>query len=258
MADRARTRYFTVRPRRVPPEFCSDERLEECSLLAAHLLVRVITQADDQGRLPGAPRSVRGLCFPLRPEITERKVAAALDELVTAGFLVLYVLEGRAYLQVSRWQDLQGKWGRRAYPSRYPAPPGWTDDWVNTDDGEPEDPKLRAPGAQDTRDVHTPIPFPSSSSPPLPFTASHASPGSTPGVQVRAKEPGRPEQVGHILGGGLHKKERVGAMTDEEAFELGSSLAKELTAEVRIGGGGPNPTQAPGISAPPPRQGIAR
>ncbi len=33
-----RTRYYATRPRRVPPEFCTDEGLESCSLLAALLL----------------------------------------------------------------------------------------------------------------------------------------------------------------------------------------------------------------------------
>ena len=118
-----RTRYYQQRPRRVPPEFCTDELLEGCSVLATLLLYRLISLADDQGRLPGHPKYVKGVCFPMRPGVTERKVAAALDELVQAGFVIRYDLKGRIFLQIDRWFDLQGKWGqRRTYRSQYPAP----------------------------------------------------------------------------------------------------------------------------------------
>jgi hypothetical protein len=68
-----RTRYYQVRPRRVPPEFRTDELLEDCSILAALLLYRLVSLADDQGRLPGHPKSVRANAFPLRPGISQRR-----------------------------------------------------------------------------------------------------------------------------------------------------------------------------------------
>lgn len=211
MSERERTRYYSTRPRRVPPEFCSDERLEECSILAALLLYRVISQADDQGRLAGAARSVRGVCFPMRPGISERKVTATLDELVEAGFLIRFVVDGRTYLQVDRWQDLQGKWGRRAYPSRLPAPPGWTEDWVSVGGDEPDPPEVRARSLPDARDLHPPITVSPSSS----FSATR--PRVSPG------RPGRPDRVADLL-----KEGQRGAMTDEEAFALGASLVDEV------------------------------
>jgi hypothetical protein len=123
--DHEHTRYYSARPRRVPPEFCTDELLEECSLLAALTLYRIISQADDQGRLPGSPKYVRALCFGMRPNVSEAAVAKAIGELVTARFLIRYESKGRMFLQVDRWLDLQGKWGRHSYASRYPAPAGW-------------------------------------------------------------------------------------------------------------------------------------
>jgi hypothetical protein len=129
MSDFERTRFYSTRPRRVPPEFCTDDLLEECSVLAALTLYRIISMADDQGRLPGAPTYIRSLCFSRRPEISVATVASAIDQIVRAGFLSRYDYQGRVLLQVDRWHDLQGKWGRRAYGSRYPAPPGWTSDW---------------------------------------------------------------------------------------------------------------------------------
>ena len=103
MADQQRTRYYATRPRRVPPEFCSDELLEACGVLATLLLYRLISQADDQGRLPGHPKYIRAICLGLRPEITVRKVADALNELERAGFILRYDLRNRTFLQIDRW-----------------------------------------------------------------------------------------------------------------------------------------------------------
>ncbi len=208
MTEREHTRYYSTRPRRVPPEFCSDEMLEECSILATLLLYRIVSQADDQGRLPGHPRYVKAVCFAMRPDVSERKVAAAIDELVRAGFLIRYDARQRVYLQVDRWQDLQGRWGRRAYKSRYPAPPGWTQDWVSVKEPE-EEPELRADGTRGARELHPPIPFTPPSSIAPSFTGLRNTPARTTG----------PERVGDLI-----ERAKRGRLTDEDAFELGASL----------------------------------
>jgi hypothetical protein len=210
-----RTRYYKVRPRRIPPEFCTDELLEGCSVLATLLLYRLISLADDQGRLPGHPKHVKGTCLPMRPDVTERKVAAALDEIVQAGFLIRYDFKGRVLLQIDRWFDLQGKWSqRRTYPSQYPAPPGWTEDWVTagTDD------EVRAPGAQGARDVRPPFPLPSASSLPVSLT----------GQGEAATPRDGPERVGHLL-----ERAKRGQLTEHEAFELGTAVAEDAQSRER-------------------------
>jgi hypothetical protein len=176
--DHEHTRYYSARPRRVPPEFCTDDLLEDCSLLAALALYRIISQADDQGRLPGSPKYIRALCFGMRPKVSQGAVAAAIEELVRAGFLLRYEAAGRTLLQVDRWLDLQGKWGRHAYASRYPAPPGWSADWVSakTDVDASE---LRADQEQQGSELHTPISIASTVTPtPTPsFSSSFPSTG---------------------------------------------------------------------------------
>src|SRR5689334_17141991 len=102
MTTSERTRYYQHRPRRVPPEFATDELLEECSVFATLLLYRLISLADDQGRQPGHPKSVRATAFPMRPTITERKIEIALNELVHAGFIIRYEVGGRWFLQIDR------------------------------------------------------------------------------------------------------------------------------------------------------------
>ena len=155
--DHEHTRYYSTRPRRVPPEFCTDDLLEECSLLAALTLYRIISQADDQGRLPGSPKHIRALCFGMRPRVTVGQVAGAIDELVQAAFLLRYESNGRTLLQVDRWLDLQGKWGRHSYASRYPAPAGWSADWVSK--GSSDASELHADDEQSASQVHTPVPI---------------------------------------------------------------------------------------------------
>ncbi len=213
-----RTRYYQTRPRRVPPEFCTDELLETCSVLATLLLYRLISQADDQGRLPGHPKHVKGVCFPMRPDVTERKVGTALDELVKAGFLVRYDFKGRILLQIDRWFDLQGKWGqRRTYPSRYPAPPGWTEDWVTagTDD------EVRALGTQGARDVRPPVTLPSTPSSTISLAGLGEGAGLNPG----------PERVGVLL-----DRAARGQLTESEAYELGSIVAIDTQTRSRAAG----------------------
>jgi hypothetical protein len=206
--DRERSRYYSTRPRRVPPEFCTDELLESCSLTAALLIYRLISQADDQGRLQGSAKRVRATCFPMRPEITERKVADAITELVEAGFVMRYEVNARTYVQIDHWTDLQGRWGRRAYPSRHPAPPGWTGDWESVKTDEGTDPavdslaaasEVRALDTQPASKVHTPTPItaPFSSSTPSSDLGSPARGasgwGSTGEVLRTAMESARPQ-----------------------------------------------------------------
>lgn len=214
-ADRQRTRFYSTRPRRVPPEFCNDELLESCSLLATLLLYRLISQADDQGRQPGHPKTVRAVCFPMRPAITERKVCAAIDELVRAGFLLRYDLKGRVFLQVEGWHDLQGKWGRRAYPSRHPAPPGWSSDWVSVKDDEPEVP---APSAQGASALHPPITVPPPSSITVPHTGLLAETERT-----------TLERVGDVLA-----RATPGRMSDDDAFAMGTALVDQQKPRPRV------------------------
>ena len=218
--DHEHTRYYSLRPRRVPPEFCTDDLLEECSLLAALALYRIISQADDQGRLPGSPKHIRGLCFGMRPKVTVGQVAAALDELVQAGFVVRYEAAGRTLLQVDRWLDLQGKWGRHAYPSRYPAPPGWTQDWV--DKSPPDASELRADDEQQASELHTPISIAPPFTPTVAFSSTVTPPFSPsvtpPGLSHPARRTRGWESPGDILrasAGGSGLPSRTSEGTEE-------------------------------------------
>lgn len=136
-----------------------------------------------------------------------------------SGFVIRYDVAGREFLQIDRWFDLQGKWGqRRTYPSRYPAPPGWTGDWVTA--GADED-EVRAPGAQDARDVPPPVAL---SSPPS-FALS------IPGLVDATQRGEQPERVGQLL-----ERAKRGLLTEAEALELGTAIAIDEQSGERIRG----------------------
>src|SRR5579859_747068 len=90
------------------------------------LFERMIVQADDQGRLPGEPSVLKGLCMPLIPEATTIRVKKWRDQLAKEELIHRYGNEPRTFVQLNGWWEHQGNM-RRAYPSRFPAPPSWED-----------------------------------------------------------------------------------------------------------------------------------
>ena len=119
-------RYSTPGPRSIYPTICTSLPVAGCSLPAQLLFDRLITQADDQGRLVGDPRSVRATCMPLVEEATPETVEGWLVELAGQGLILRYGEPGRQYVQIAGWWEHQGSM-RRAYGSRYPSPEGWAD-----------------------------------------------------------------------------------------------------------------------------------
>lgn len=119
--------FGTPGPRAIHPELCDSPSLGRCGLLANSLFPRLIAQADDQGRLVGDAYSLLVNCMGrLLRIVAASDLDEAVVELVAAGVLQRYEADGQEYVQLSawwRWQSGQ----RRAYPSRWPAPAGWTD-----------------------------------------------------------------------------------------------------------------------------------
>lgn len=114
-------------PRLLYPEMVSSRSLARCGLVANALWPRLIVQADDQGRSPGDPAAVLVACFPkLLALVSLADIETATDELRRAGMVSTYRDHGEIYLQILDWWRWQ-QGMRRAYPSRFPPPRGWTD-----------------------------------------------------------------------------------------------------------------------------------
>ena len=140
----------------------------------------LISNADDQGRLQGHPLILRSLCFPGDNPAPET-VCDDLAAIAHVKFITQYEVDGKAYIQIRKWWEYQClQW---AYPSQYPAPPGWKDrlrysrnrkvvtyNWPNTADTiEPEaQPVVSAP-----LDDRPPRPLPGRQGSALPGTPDY-------------------------------------------------------------------------------------
>lgn len=104
-------------------EINSSESLSKVSMEADLTFRALILAADDYGRLDGRVRVLLGLLFPLRSEVTERKLDGWLDELATGPNppLLRYEVDGRPYLALTGWEKHRGK-QKRGSASKYPKP----------------------------------------------------------------------------------------------------------------------------------------
>lgn len=83
--------------------------------MAECLFYRLLVTVDDFGRYDGRPAMVRAHCFPIKA-ISNDQCSAFLDELVSSGLVSAYVVEGKPFLQVSKWDNVP-----RAKESKFPA-----------------------------------------------------------------------------------------------------------------------------------------
>lgn len=119
--------FGTPGPRSIFPEMCNSRSLARCGVLANALWPRILVCCDDQGRMAGSAGDVLGECFPkMLARVKLRDIEAALEELSAERMVRIYEAQGEQYLQVVAWWRWQ-HYAKRAYPSRFPAPEGWTD-----------------------------------------------------------------------------------------------------------------------------------
>jgi len=85
---------------------------------------RLLLIADDQGRFKALTAWLRANIFPLC-DLTIEDIEADLQAWAACGMVALYEVDGKRYGQIVNWWKYQAlSW---AQPSKYPAPPGWTD-----------------------------------------------------------------------------------------------------------------------------------
>lgn len=108
----------------VRSEINSSDSLSRVSPLADLTFRALIVVVDDYGRIDGRLPVLKGLLFPLRSEITEKKLETYLDELAAGpdSPIVRYVVDGRPFIALSGWEKHRGK-SKRAETSKYPEPP---------------------------------------------------------------------------------------------------------------------------------------
>lgn len=110
-----------ARIRSVKPEFWSDQKLATRSRDARLLYISLWNFADEQARMVGDPRQVKGLCLPMDDDLGPKEIDVLLDELADIGRVVRYTVDGEHFLflpHLAKHQRLDAQ-----QESRYPEPP---------------------------------------------------------------------------------------------------------------------------------------
>lgn len=101
--------------RYLKPEICDSETLDLLSPLAEVLFYRLLVTVDDFGRFDSRAALVKSKCFPVRDTVTAQDVDTMLEELHKKQVISLYEVDGRRYLQMSKWTNIP-----RAKVSKFP------------------------------------------------------------------------------------------------------------------------------------------
>lgn len=119
--------YGTPGPRALYPDVCTSPSVAACDPLAQLLFDRLLVLADDQGRVQTEPNWVKANAFPHLFDATPRRIRSWIDQLSQHELLITYTSNRVELGQFVTWWKRQSGM-RRAYPSRWPAPPGWDQD----------------------------------------------------------------------------------------------------------------------------------
>lgn len=116
-----------ARGRLISTEIWKSEKIVKFDPLYRLQWIGLITTADDQGRGRAHPGLVRSAIFPLE-DITYDTIEIGMQTFADAGLIILYEMDGKQLYQIANWWEdgHQGKM-RWAWPSKHPAPEGWTD-----------------------------------------------------------------------------------------------------------------------------------
>ncbi len=100
----------------------SSHTLNSLPVEARYLYVGMIVVADDDGRLNGDPRYLKGQVFSYDDEVTSDMVKEWRDLLATHGQIDLYRVENTEYISHPNWKEYQSIRSDMYVPSRIPKP----------------------------------------------------------------------------------------------------------------------------------------
>lgn len=111
-----------ARIRSIKPETWSDQKLARRLSRDARLLyIALWNFADEQARMVGDPRQVKGMCLSMDDDLGPKEIDALLEELAMAGRVLRYEVDDELFLflpYLSKHQRLDS-----GQESRFPAPP---------------------------------------------------------------------------------------------------------------------------------------
>lgn len=107
-----------ARKRMIDPTIWADEDFGTLTSDAMVMFIGIISNADDEGRLPGNSLYLSSSIFPYKG-LTQEKAKTIRDEiLLKMKSLKLYEIDGKEYLQLTNWSDYQSI--NRPSKSKYP------------------------------------------------------------------------------------------------------------------------------------------
>jgi hypothetical protein len=106
-----------MRIRTIKPEMPGSATMAKVSR-DARLLMVWMTDADDHGVLPAAPKRLAGQLFPHDNDVTPAEIERWLNELDSVGLILRYSSNDAPYVQLSGWEEHQSiaKPGKARYP----------------------------------------------------------------------------------------------------------------------------------------------
>lgn len=106
------------RIRSVKPDCWVDESISSLSRDARLLFMVLITFADDDGRFRDLPAQIIGHGYAEDSDVTAKKIGAWMDELVAAGVVLRYEVDGKAYATFPNWHVHQriNRWTASTLP----------------------------------------------------------------------------------------------------------------------------------------------
>lgn len=99
------------------PGIRDSELIDQLSPMAETLFYRLIVTVDDFGRADARPAMLKAFCYPVKADVTAQHCEALLAELAAVGLVDVYVVDGKPYLQLRKWDNAP-----RAKASKFPAP----------------------------------------------------------------------------------------------------------------------------------------
>lgn len=108
-----------ARIRSIKPDFWTSEQVMECSPNARLMFIGMWNFADDHGRLPCSPKTIKAQIFPA-DDIDATNVRRMIDELSSNGLVRIYEVDGKEFLLITGWHHQKID---KRQPAKYPEPP---------------------------------------------------------------------------------------------------------------------------------------
>lgn len=129
-----------ARKRMISPEFWTDEKIGSLNVEARLLFMGLISNADDEGRLPGNTMLIKSMIFPY-DNYTVTKVEDWLLSLCRLNIIKRYKVDGQTYIQIVNFSKHQTI--NRPTPSKIPVFESSLEESLTTHGGLSEDSLLK-------------------------------------------------------------------------------------------------------------------